>query len=502
MKKSDHLHALVHSLTKAEKRQFKINAAHHTKEGCNNYIALFDAIEKQKEYDEVRLKRKLKAYSFVNNIAKTRHLLYCLILKTLRYLDETKSYQNKLSVLQRDARVFVSKAMYKEAYQKLQKAECIAREWNLNKILLSILDEQAIVLPYTHQLNINKKLVALAKERLKLVDRLGREEKLRSLLASMSMIYSTTDFEKKVSKKNLIEKLWKNHSFPESQVEDTFHAKIYYFEIQALLQQSRFNFQEAAQSLFKAKGLWENKKELIHLFSEDYIRITANYVLCRINAKSKFESLDATLDEVRWMNPVSRQIATRNFFLGAVLDFIYSLTNLNLENCKIQLFTLKELINEHIDKLTIEWRLMLYYHIVIYHFLNRDFDEVLTWIKFIRSYEENGIYPAIQSYCNLIGLLARYEMSQTADSKSILILDHEMLSGVKDKKELEQAALVCVKGLLNARGEWDIQKAVFCLKNTIHRIESSNTHIQIMASKMLNLWISHKLKGEDMVIFN
>ena len=65
---SDPLHQLIHSLSKGEKRSFKIYASRHVLGDENNYVKLFDAIEKQKEYDEEALLKKFKNEKFIIDV--------------------------------------------------------------------------------------------------------------------------------------------------------------------------------------------------------------------------------------------------------------------------------------------------------------------------------------------------------------------------------------------------------------------------------------------------
>jgi hypothetical protein len=57
---SDQLFRLIKSLTTAEKRYFKIFASRHSIGGKNEYVNLFDAIDKQSKYDEACTKLCLK----------------------------------------------------------------------------------------------------------------------------------------------------------------------------------------------------------------------------------------------------------------------------------------------------------------------------------------------------------------------------------------------------------------------------------------------------------
>lgn len=49
------LHELIHSLKPSEKRYFKLEASKHNSDKKNKYLSLFEAVEKQKEYNETEL---------------------------------------------------------------------------------------------------------------------------------------------------------------------------------------------------------------------------------------------------------------------------------------------------------------------------------------------------------------------------------------------------------------------------------------------------------------
>ena len=58
---SKNLFNLIKTLTKSEKRYFKIEASKHGGDKKNHYVKLFDAIEAMNEYDEEALKKNVGA---------------------------------------------------------------------------------------------------------------------------------------------------------------------------------------------------------------------------------------------------------------------------------------------------------------------------------------------------------------------------------------------------------------------------------------------------------
>jgi len=80
---SDNLYLLIKSLTKTEKRYFKLFARIHAGEEDTSYVTLFDAIEEQDAYDESKIKQKLSGTALAKNLAVAKNYLYKLVLKSL-----------------------------------------------------------------------------------------------------------------------------------------------------------------------------------------------------------------------------------------------------------------------------------------------------------------------------------------------------------------------------------------------------------------------------------
>ena len=79
-KPSADLFHLIKSLSRNEKGYFKKYVSRHTLKGENNYVRLFDAIDRQKTYDEDKLLRK---ESYIRQLPLLKNYLYQMILESL-----------------------------------------------------------------------------------------------------------------------------------------------------------------------------------------------------------------------------------------------------------------------------------------------------------------------------------------------------------------------------------------------------------------------------------
>lgn len=89
MKKQDQLFRLINTLTKSEKRYFKLYT--QMQSGSENYIMLFDAIDKMKVYDESKIRKKFKGKTFLNQLAVMKNYLFNVIIKSLKNFESGKA---------------------------------------------------------------------------------------------------------------------------------------------------------------------------------------------------------------------------------------------------------------------------------------------------------------------------------------------------------------------------------------------------------------------------
>ena len=130
MSKSDSLFRLIKSMSKSEKRNFKIFASRHVIGEKNNYVALFDAIDKQLDYDEKLILQKFKGNKLAKNISSVKVQLNNLILRSLRQFNSGHKKKYDVRQLLDYADIFYEKGMYVEARKMLQKAQKIAKEYD------------------------------------------------------------------------------------------------------------------------------------------------------------------------------------------------------------------------------------------------------------------------------------------------------------------------------------------------------------------------------------
>ncbi len=122
-KPATELFILIKNLTKTEKRYFKIYAARHSIAGKNNYMQLFEAIEKQSEYDEAALKTFFKKNRIGQQFAVVKQYLYQRLLESLHLFYTEASDEEIIKRECHYVTILMSKGLRKAAKKKIRQVK-------------------------------------------------------------------------------------------------------------------------------------------------------------------------------------------------------------------------------------------------------------------------------------------------------------------------------------------------------------------------------------------
>lgn len=137
-KSSDNLYRLVKSMSKAEKRYFKVFSSRHIIGDSNNYQLLFTAIDAMNEYDEEKLLKKLKGKTLVSRFSISKNRLYNALLKSLDSFHSNSSVNAQLQRQLHAIEILYNKSLYDQCMKLLQSAEKMAVKHEKLTILAEI----------------------------------------------------------------------------------------------------------------------------------------------------------------------------------------------------------------------------------------------------------------------------------------------------------------------------------------------------------------------------
>lgn len=139
-KAHDHVHRLIHSMSRAEKRYFTLHVKRNAVAGHSNHQLLFDAVASMEVYDEAALLKRFHGEPFTHRFAITKRRLYETVLRSLDAFHAENSLEARIHRGLHQVRILYDRALYEDAAKLLNGIHRLARQHDKQPALFAVLE--------------------------------------------------------------------------------------------------------------------------------------------------------------------------------------------------------------------------------------------------------------------------------------------------------------------------------------------------------------------------
>lgn len=139
MSKADPLFLLIKSMSKSEKRHFKLFTSKNELQNGKDYLRLFDAIDSQKTYDEEAIVKKFKDEPYFSQLRSVKLYLYNQLIKSLKSLHEESSSRILLENFLIEIEILFQKQLYKSCTRVIRRAKACAKKYENHTKMLDLI---------------------------------------------------------------------------------------------------------------------------------------------------------------------------------------------------------------------------------------------------------------------------------------------------------------------------------------------------------------------------
>ena len=496
MKASDDLFQLIKSLDQSEKRYFKVFASMHIKKSDNNYVRLFDFIDKQSinqgKYDEEEVKKHFKNEKFIRQLHVSKGYLYNNILKSLRLYNSEKNKVNELYGLLRDIDILFDKSLYSQCKKLLAKAKKIAATYEKHVQMLEIIDMEKVI----------ARVEAYAKRSEEDLDNIYYEvndatEKIRNVndywrLSTKSFfirkkygnVRDTTDL------KNFNE-LMKNPLLQSEARATTYMSKNFYYNIKGLYYLTNKDYKNLLKYCKKLVSFLESNPVLMR--PDNYLAALNNLLIVQMENK-KYNDAIVSINKMRNIETGSGSIKAQIFVRSYDTEInLYLLTG-EFEKGVELIGNIEEGLSRYKNKINQEAEILFYYNIAYLYFGLGRYDKVIDWLNKIFNQKELKLREDIQCYARLLNLFVHYELENYDFLEYDIKSTRRFLESHGNLKEFEKTVLNFIRKLINAKDETEKEELCRELK---HKVEKKPK--DILENKALEYfdfisWLNSKIE--------
>ena len=447
----DNLFVLLKSLTKSEKRQFKLYVGRMDSNEDSKFLNLFNLLDKMKKYDE----KKIIESNIVTKqqLSNLKAHLYKQILISLRLNPQHKNVKLHIRSQIDFATILYQKGLYKQSLKILDKAKSYALKYDENTSAYEIVEFEKLI----ESLYVTRSLTNRTDELVTQTNHLKQLNNVSSSLSNISLQlykklikagYAKSDSESKEIKTIFDEKI--KYYNPEK---FGFREKLIYYQSWVWYSLLAQDFLSSYKYASKWIDTFNNKPEMIKIHPVYYLK-GYNFLLealSLIKYPSKFKN---RLDDM--IEVVEDESFPVNQNLNALI-FLYKYNN--LFNLHVLEGTFKESINiipevlDGIEKnknfIDHHHIMLLYYKIACMYFTVDEFDKCIRYTSLIMRNKNIKMREDLQCFTRILNLIAHWEAGLDFNLDKIIKETYNYLDKLNDLHEVQKTILKYLNGLEN-----------------------------------------------------
>ncbi|WP_411766612.1 hypothetical protein [Winogradskyella sp. A3E31] len=445
----DNLFLLVKSLTKSEKRQFKLYVGRLDVNSDSKFLNLFNILDKASRYNEAEILKS--GIVKKSQLANVKAHLYKQILISLKLNPSHQNIRSQIREQLDFASILYHKGLYNQSLKILDKSKELALQNEEKNIAYEIVELEKIIETQYITRSINNRAEELISE----AENLNKLNVIASKLSNLSLqLYSIilkSGYVKSDAESKEISTYFKEQ-LPEFKISELgFREKLLLYN--AYLWHS-FLIQDFSRCFRYAKkwvNLYESNPEMIQLNPVSYLK--GNQYLLEalyfIRDHSRFEK--AFLD---FENRISQKDFPKD-------DNIEGLCFLYLNNNRFNLFFMQGRFNDgldHLDDLVKDIRhyqdridehhiMVFYYKIASLYFGVGDYKNCIRYLDKIISNKSLKMREDLLCFSRVLNVVAHYEAGLDYHLESLLRSTYKFLLKMNDLHKVQKEMISFIRGL-------------------------------------------------------
>lgn len=460
MNKNQSLFLLIRSLSKSEKRYFKLFAAKSGSREAKQSIILFDAIEKQSskrsrkimQYDESLVYGKLVNTPLAKQFSAAKLYLYNMILKSLHLFHDNVAERVKEQL--HYIKILYDRNLHDQCFEIILKAKRIAKKYDLNELLLQLLDWEKITI---HNVELQsgslvEKTEKIIREEDLIIDRMARVRMYKNIsFKFLSIPYKSDAFRRKETKE-LFKKLNRTDFFSDKEEGENFNEAFYRYKAYDFYYSRNEEHLNSYRYTKKIILLMESNPEQIHFSPIRYVGSLNNHMLnCR--RLGKYNELRSGINIMRsfagTLNESHSYIHTLVFQSTYVFELKLYIDNGEFDKALSVVNVINDIIKKYDKGISELYKLFFYFNFSLVYLGLGDFRTALYWNNMEFNNPATRLYDSHIRSLTILNLVVHYEL-QNFDLLSSIIRSLYRGAGFKQKfNEYEVRLLDLFHALVN-----------------------------------------------------
>jgi hypothetical protein len=408
---TDPVFQLVKSLTRSEKRHFRLFAGRPGTGEDLKFMRLFDALDGLAQYDEERILTQVPAIRKVQ-LANLKANLYRQLLGSLRAYHAGQNVDIQLHEQLDYARVLYNKGFYQQALKMLERTKQQAQQARLPHVALIALDFEKLIEAQYITRSLRGRAEDLSAESLDTVQHVTQLHRLSNVALRTYGLYLRVGHARSQDDAERITAQFRASLAGIDAQGGGFYERLYYYQAQVWYHTILQDFRACYRYAQKWVDLFEQAPDMMEQQPMLYIKGLHNLLAALYNLLyySKFVRVLAKLEA--FAATLSRPTPNTDVLL---FQYIYT-HKINAAFLEGRFTESLQLMPELLEKLVLlqpqldlHRRLIFYYKIASLYFGSGNYRKAIEYLNKIIQYRDVTLREDIQCFARILNLIAHYE---------------------------------------------------------------------------------------------
>jgi len=447
----DNLFTLVKSLSKSEKRQFKLYVNRLGVNADAKFMALFNTLDKMNVYDEPAiLKSGIVKKQQLSNL---KAHLYRQILVSLRLNPVNQNIRIQLREQLDFATILYHKGLYKQSLKLLDKAKSSAIVHEEKNIAYEIVELEKII----ESQYITRSISSRADELTVQAKELSRQNVIASKFSNLSLqLYGIVLKSGYVKSDEEIQKItdYFNARLPEYKIEELgFREKLWLYKTHLWHNLLIQDFLACYRYASKWVDLFYENEQMIFLNPVWFLKGN-NYLLeslYLIKYKSQFRAALQRLEKIISLKefPKNDNVQSLSFLYIHINTFNLHFLEGHFSKGLDLVDKVLKALKTHEDRIDIHHVMIFYYKIACLYFIVGDYDRCIAYTKKIIENKNLSMREDLMCFSRLLSLVAHYDAGMDYHLEVQLKSTYKFLLKMNELHEVQREFIKFLRNLGN-----------------------------------------------------
>jgi hypothetical protein len=491
--KLEDLHKLVKSMSKSEKGYFKKFVAGFSAAADNNYLVLFDLLDKSEQLQPQKIEKHFAAAGKKINLRALKAYLYQLLLKSLRLYHEKNNYRFEATNLINEIEILLDKGFEQEAYSLSQEGTALCRRYELRELEL-------IFLKYEHHTFGDKILwedLPLVRQRLRneLIANTRQLEYCTEIRhIELSVIYLANTYFPTAEKGPLkeLEKLVQHPLLQSADKIVAFEALLAFYNVWRVYYSLTGQKKKALQYAAEIPLLIENRQCINKTFIGRYVRGVLNQAKLTIDTGQpaaawilleKLKNIPTeSPGDARWLEVTH---------IAGIIHFLKTYADYLPQGRKIAGVMEQKLLNSGLFEGT--YKLSLLYNLSTFYFHAGDYSHTLDILNIILNRKPGGNH-AMFVHARLLQIIIHYELGNKLLLPSLIKSTFRLMARAELQFEFERIVLRFFTRVLRPSNHVVLKNELKYMMAEVRKISNNEYEKQPLGMFDYIGWLEKKIK--------